>query len=387
MSEQALNRDFDAGTSTGLPAPWSEFEFRRLLEKLPAGAYMCDPTGLITYYNRRAVDLWGRTPKLNDPEDRFCGSFRLFTPDGSTVRHDRCWMALAIADDTEYDGQEIVIERPDGERITVLAHANPVHDHNGVQIGAVNVLVDISERKQAEDVLRAADRSKNEFLAMLAHELRNPLAPIRNAVRILSLQSSEAPESKRAVEIIDRQMQQMTRLIDDLMDVSRITQNRLELRKRQVELADVVRSAVEISRPLVEARHHTFTIDVPTDPIHLHADPARLAQALSNLLNNAAKYSEPEGEITLAAALEDDEAVITVCDSGIGIPRDMLPHVFDMFMQAGGHGHGCNDGLGIGLTLVKRLIEMHGGTVSATSEGTGRGSEFTIRLPVSADPS
>jgi len=161
----------------------STLEFRRLLEKLPAAAYTCDAEGLITYYNSRAVELWGREPKLNDPVDRFCGSFRLFSPDGSPIAHERCWMALALHEEKEYNEQEIVIERPNGTFCTVLAHANPIHDESGRMDGAVNVLVDITDRKRIEDFLREADRAKDEFLAMLAHELRNPLAPIRNAPR------------------------------------------------------------------------------------------------------------------------------------------------------------------------------------------------------------
>jgi PAS domain-containing protein len=174
-------------------APWGEAAFRQLLEKLPAGAYMCAADGLITFYNRRAVDVWGRAPKLNHPEDRFCGSFRLYASDGAPIRHDQCWMALALQTNSEYNGQEIVVERPDGKRLTVLAHANPIRDESGRLLGAVNVLVDITDRKRTEDALREADRRKDHFLAMLAHELRNPLAPIATAVEILRLQAPRDP--------------------------------------------------------------------------------------------------------------------------------------------------------------------------------------------------
>src|SRR5215207_4756440 len=165
--------------------PHGEAEFRRLLEKLPAGAYTCDEAGLITYYNSRAVDLWGRAPRLNHPDDRYCGSFRLFSVRGEPIAHDRCWMALALQNDQEYNAREIVIERADGRRMTTLAHANPIHDETGRLCGAVNVLIDITERKAAEEALRTANRYKDEFLATLAHELRNPLAPLRNAVQML----------------------------------------------------------------------------------------------------------------------------------------------------------------------------------------------------------
>src|SRR5881296_2858432 len=208
-------------------------DLRRLLDSLPAGAYICDRDGLITYFNRHALELWGRAPRLNDPSDRFCGSFRLFAADGSAIPHDQCWMALALKTDREYNGQEIVIERPDGQRRTVLAHANPIRDGSGKVLGAVNVLVDITDRKHAEDAWKTADRSKNEFLATLAHELRNPLAPIRNAVQILNREDALAPESQWALSAIERQVRQMARLIDDLVDAARITSNRLELRRER----------------------------------------------------------------------------------------------------------------------------------------------------------
>jgi PAS domain S-box-containing protein len=371
----------------GSPVLWGQGEFRRLLEKLPAGAYTCDPEGFITYFNQRAVELWGRAPKLNDPEDRFCGSFKLFSPDGSPIRHDQCWMALALHKNREYNGQEIVIERPDGRRITVLAHANPIHDESGAPLGAVNVLVDISDRKRAEEALREADRSKDVFLATLAHELRNPLAPIRNAVQILHLQGSRSRESRWALEVIDRQMGQMTRLTDDLLDVSRITRNKLELRKERVDLAEVMHAAVETSRALLEAGGHELTVKVPSPPISLEADPIRLAQALSNLLNNAAKYTERGGHVWLTAERQGSDALVSVRDTGIGIPDDMLPRIFELFTQADHSLARSNGGLGIGLTLAKRLVEMHEGTLGAHSDGVGKGSEFRIRLPLALEPS
>src|SRR6185436_16053083 len=184
-------------------------------------------------------------------------------------------------EDREYSGQEIIIERPDGQRLTALAHANPIHDDSDKLVGAMNVLRDITDRKRAELELSDSDRSKDRFLATLAHELRNPLAPIRNAVRILQLKSSLSPESSWALEVVNRQMQQMTRLIDDLLDLSRITRNRVELRKARVELAEVVLAALETSRPLLEAAGHELTVTVPPPPqIYLDADLTRLAQVL-----------------------------------------------------------------------------------------------------------
>ena len=357
-------------------------DLHRLLETLPAGAYTCDPDGLITYYNAHALALWGRAPKLNDPIDRFCGSFKLFTADGTAIPHDECWIALALRTEQEFNGHEIVIERPDGQRRTVLAHANPIRDGSGKVLGAVNVLVDITDRKRTEDTLKTVDRSKNEFLAILAHELRNPLAPIRSAVQILNREAALAPESQWAVSAIERQVRQMARLIDDLVDVARITSNRLELRKERVELGAVLRSAVETSGALLKAGGQEFTLVLPDTPIRLDADPIRLAQAVTNLLNNAAKYTEREGHIWLIAERCGAHAVITVRDTGVGIPSAVLPHVFEMFTQGEQTRARTLGGLGIGLTLVKRLVEMHGGTVEAQSGGQDLGSTFTIRLPV-----
>lgn len=243
--------------------PKSDLEFRRLLEKLPAAAYTCDAAGLITYFNRRAVELWGREPKLNDAADRFCGSFKLFASDGSPIPHDRCWMALALQDGKEYNGQEIIIERPDGGRWTALAHANPFHDESGRVVGAVNVLVDITERKRAEEALREADRNKSEFLAMLAHELRNPLAPIRNGLQIMQLAGNDGVVAAQARSMMERQLGYMVRLIDDLLDMSRITKGRVQLYREPIDVAAVVQDAVETSRPLIEDSGHTLTVTLP----------------------------------------------------------------------------------------------------------------------------
>jgi PAS domain S-box-containing protein len=361
-------------------------QFHRLLDNLPAAAYTCDPDGLITYFNQHAADLWGHTPKLGDPESRFCGSFRLFSSDGDPITHDQCWMALALRDNREFLGEEIVIERPDGRRFTALAHAYPFRDDSGTLLGAVNVLVDVSELKQAEEKLKKADRAKNEFLATLAHELRNPLAPIRNAVQVLHLKGGLIPELQWALGVIDRQVQQMARLIEDLLDVARISGDKLELRRERVELAEVIEEAVETSRPVIDACGHEFIVTASSRPIFLDGDLTRLAQVISNLLGNAAKYTERGGRIWLTADREGNDAVVKVRDNGIGIPPEMMPHIFEMFTQVDRSLNRSRGGLGIGLTLVRRLVDMHGGTIDVHSDGEGKGSEFVIRLPVATQP-
>jgi PAS domain S-box-containing protein len=270
----------------------------------------------------------------------------------------------------------------DGTERPIDDSAAPIRDAEGIVRGVVLIFRDISELKKLHQQLQEADRRKDEFLATLAHELRNPLAPLRNALQIMRL----AGDNKRAVEqalpVMERQLEQMVRLIDDLLDVSRIARNKLQLRKMRVELAEVVRHAVETARPLIESAGHELTLAQPAEPIYVDADAARLAQVFANLLNNAAKYTEREGRIWLTVQRESHDAVVTVKDTGIGIAADHLPHIFEMFAQVDHSLERSQGGLGIGLTLVKRLTEMHGGTVEAHSEGRHKGSEFIVRLPV-----
>lgn len=249
---------------------------------------------------------------------------------------------------------------------------------------------DITERRRIEGELREADRRKDEFLAMLAHELRNPLAPIRNMLEVMKREDGRVDLIQQARATMDRQLGHMTRLVDDLLDVSRISQGRIELKRVRVELGSVLYQSVEACRPLAECAKHVVTVTLPPEPIHLHADPVRLAQVFGNLLNNACKYTEAGGRIGLSAELprggpQPPEVVVKVKDSGIGIPPDKLDSIFEMFTQVDRTLERSQGGLGIGLTLAKRLVEMHGGSVQAFSDGAGRGSEFVVRLPVLID--
>ena len=225
------------------------------------------------------------------------------------------------------------------------------------------------------------DRRKNEFLAMLGHELRNPLAPLRNALALLGPDDPDAETVRWARDIMGRQVGQIVRLVEDLLDLSRIMQGKLELRTERIDLRAVVTAAVETARPVIDSKGHELAVSLPAEPLDLDADPIRLGQALVNLLNNAAKYSDPGGQITLAARREGAEVVLSVRDSGVGIAAEMLPRIFDLFMQEGRSVDRSRGGLGVGLALVKSLVEMHGGSVQARSDGPGRGSEFVIRLP------
>jgi PAS domain S-box-containing protein len=238
------------------------------------------------------------------------------------------------------------------------------------------------ERLRLLTELKEADRRKDEFLATLAHELRNPLAPVRSAVQVLRLKGPDEPELRWGRDVIDRQVDHLTRLIDDLMDISRITRNKLELRKQRVELAEVIRGAVESSRPAIEQCGHDLTVTLPPQPIHLNGDLVRLAQVFLNLLTNAAKYTEKGGRIWLTAEVKGSDVLVRVKDTGVGIPAEKLPRLFEMFFQVDRTLERSQGGLGIGLSLVRRLVELHGGKVEARSEGVGKGSEFVVRLPV-----
>ena len=262
-------------------------------------------------------------------------------------------------------------------------------DAAGKPIAFATVSQDVSERKRLEDNLRRlaadlsdADRRKNEFLATLAHELRNPLAPMSNMLEVVKRADVDNEVVKRAHETLERQLGQMVRLVDDLLDMNRITHDRLELRRSEVELSSIIQQAVEVARPLADSDGHHLIIDLPDEPIYLNADRARLAQLFGNLLNNSCKYTRPEGTVSLSAKRVGDEVVVTVKDNGAGIPQDKLNSIFDMFMQVDRTSERSQGGLGIGLTLVKRLTEMHGGSIEARSDGDGQGSEFIVRLPV-----
>jgi len=274
-----------------------------------------------------------------------------------------------------------VLIAKDGTEHPIDDSAAPIRDAAGGIRGVVLIFRDITERKRLYQQLQEADRRKDEFLATLAHELRNPLAPIRNALQILRWAGDDKKAVEQALTVMERQLQQMVRLIDDLMDVGRIIRNKLRLRLEQVDLVTVLRNAVDISRPLIEAAGHELTVTLPAGPIYVEGDATRLTQIFSNLLNNAAKYTEPGGHIWLTVELEDKHVVIRVKDNGLGISAEHLPHIFEMFSQVERSLEHSQGGLGIGLTLAKHLTEMHGGTIEAHSEGQGKGSEFIVRLP------
>lgn len=306
------------------------------------------------------------------------------------VKHQPAWSELPILILTTVEstsptvvqfmdrlGNVTLIERP--IRIAILV--STVRAALRARERQYQLRAQIAERARIEDALRETDRRKDEFLAALAHELRNPLAPLSNTLHLLRSRGEPDAEERRAHDVMRRQVQHLTRLVDDLLDVSRITRGKVMLRREIVDLKTIVRSAVETSRPWIEANHHELTLALPSEPVRLHADPVRLAQALSNLLNNAAKYTPNGGHIHLSGSCEESSAVIRVKDDGIGIANVALPHVFDLFMQEEHAAGRAQGGLGIGLTLVRTFVQLHGGVVEAHSGGPHQGSEFVIRLP------
>lgn len=308
--------------------------------------------------------------------------------DGVELRPDQLPVQLAAATGLEVRDFEEEVVFEDGQRVYLLGQAIPLRDELGEVRGAVAAFIDITERKQAEqererllEELRDQDKRKDEFLATLAHELRNPLAPLRNGLEVLRLSGQNTEMAGEVRSMMERQLEQMVHLIDDLLDLSRISRGKIELRKERVALSTIVQTALEASLPTIDEAGHELKINMPTEPVYVEADVTRLAQVISNLLNNAAKYTERSGRIHLAVQPRDGDVIVTVKDNGIGIPAHMLSHVFDMFTQADRSLERSQGGLGIGLTIVKRLVEMHDGSVEARSDGPGMGSDFIVRLP------
>jgi PAS domain S-box-containing protein len=353
----------------------SEQRFSRFMQHLPGLAWIKDLEGRYVYANEAAVRAF-RTPRpeLYDKTDE-----DVFPPETAALfrENDR----RGLSGETGFQTVE-TLEHDDGILHHSIVSKFPISGPDGRVALIGGIAIDITDRMRMEESLREADRSKDEFIATLAHELRNPLAPIQNALYLMkqTTGSGHDPEAERAMA--ERQVRHLARLVDDLMDVSRINRGKIELRKEVLELASVVDRAAESVRSLLRERGHDLSISLTPEPIHLQADPTRLEQVLGNLLNNAIKYTDPGGRIALEVGRHGDEAVVRVRDNGIGLEPEMRTRIFEMFIQAGRQADRSQGGLGIGLGLVRRLVEMHGGTVTAHSRGLGSGSEFVVRLPV-----
>jgi PAS domain S-box-containing protein len=349
----------------------SERDLREFFENAAVGLHWVGPDGIVIRVNKTELNMLGYS------RDEYVGQhIAKFHADKSTIDD---ILRRLIAGEILIDYEARLLCK-DGSTRDVLIDSS-VHWEDGRFKHTRCFTRDITDRKRAERALREADRRKDEFLAMLAHELRNQLAPIRNSLHILNLTSRNDPAIVRVGEMMERQVNHMVRLVDDLMEVSRITRGKIELKREPVEVAGIVRSAVETSRPLIEAAGHQLDVEIPAEALVLEGDSVRLTQVIANLLNNAAKYTPDGGRIWLSVRREGGELTVSVKDTGSGIPPDMLPQVFELFTQVD-RSTRTQGGLGIGLTLVKSLVQMHGGTVEAKSGGMGRGSEFIVRLPL-----
>jgi signal transduction histidine kinase/ActR/RegA family two-component response regulator len=369
---------------------------RRLLEavvnQIPSGVLLAEaPSGRTLLANARVSSILGHGALATRSVQDFA-AYTAVHADGRPFAANEYALTRALAGEVVLD-EEILYNHPDGERRVLAASAAPVYDADGRIVAAVNAFSDITGRKRVEEQNRqllvrerearaeaeVANRSKDEFLAMLGHELRNPLAPIVTALQLMRLRGDESLLQERTM--IERQVHHLIRLVDDLLDVSRITRGKIELKRERIEIAEVVAKAIEMASPLIEQRQHTLRVEVPRHGLAVEADAVRMAQVVANLLNNAAKYTEPHGLLTLAAERKGDLLVLRVRDTGIGLSPEMLPRVFDLFVQEHQALDRAQGGLGLGLSIVRVLVELHGGTVEAHSAGHGRGSEFVVRLP------
>ena len=363
--------------------------FVTLVENSTDFIAMCDLQGLPFFVNRAGLEMVG----LDDIEQARRTPLQefFFQEDQGMILNDFLPSVMANGHgEVEVRFRHFKTGEPRWMAYKVLTLTNAANE----PVGFATVSQDVTERKRLTDDLRRlaadlaeANQRKNEFLATLAHELRNPLAPMSNMLEVVKHSGDDRETLKRAHDTLERQLGQMVRLVDDLLDLNRITYDRLELRRSEVELSSVVQQAVEVARPLIDAARHDLTIELPDEPIYLNADSARLAQLFGNLLNNSSKYTKPNGRITLSAKRIDDDVLVSVKDNGAGIPQDKLDSIFDMFMQVDLTAERSQGGLGIGLTLVKHLAQMHGGSIEASSAGEGHGSEFIVRLPVLSKPS
>lgn len=357
--------------------------FVKVIENSTDFIGICDLQGVPLFVNSAGLKMVGLRD-LEDARSQVVEDF--FFPEDRTLIQEKFFPSVL----KEGHGEVEIRFRhfQTGEPLWFVYKVLVLTDSDGKVIGYATVSQNVTQRRELEDHLRklAADlseasRRKDEFLATLAHELRNPLAPIRNGVQVLRLAADSATAEDARV-MIERQVDQMVRLIDDLLDVSRITLGKFDLRRERANLSDVIESAVESSRPLIEHMGHTLTVSLPDTPVCVYADPTRLAQICSNLLNNSAKYTERGGQIWLTAEAAGSDVTVSVKDTGIGIAPDHLPHIFEMFSQVEGSLERSQGGLGIGLTLVKRLVEMHQGSVEARSQGPGTGAEFVVQMPI-----
>jgi len=349
--------------------------FRFLAESMPQKIFTATPDGAVDYFNKQWTEFTG----LSFEQIKDWGWTQFIHPDDVDENVSSWQHSIDAGEPFQFEHR---FRNKDGAYRWHLSRARAMRDADGRILLWIGSNTDIDDVKQAEESLKEADRRKDEFLATLAHELRNPLAPIRNGLQVMRLAGDDGKSLAPIREMMERQLGQMIRLVDDLLDLSRIGRGKIELRNEQLTVAAVIEAALETSRPLIEAARHQLVVHLPADPLWVMGDLIRLAQVVSNLLNNSAKYTPEGGHLWLTVERRDDRALIRVRDDGMGIPADMLPKIFEIFTQVDRNLERSQGGLGIGLTLVRQLIGMHDGTVEAFSGGVGKGCEFVVSLPL-----
>ena len=377
----------------------SKDRYRILFELAPIAVYSCHASGVIREYNQRAAELWGRKPEPGDTDERFCGSFKLYRPDGSFMPHEQCPMGDVLSGKVPgvRDG-EVLIERPDGSRITVIVNIAPLADDRGEITGAINCFYDITGRKNLErerEILLAneqasrmeaeeANRSKDEFLATLSHEVRTPLNAMLGWATILRNKRCTEQEVREGAEVIERNCRAQAQLLEDVLEVSRIISGKMRLEVGPCDLASVIYAAIDVVRPAADAKQITVEAAIDPSASPSSCDQIRIQQVIWNLLSNAIKFTRKGGRVQVTLDREGSHTRIRVSDNGQGIERGLLPYVFDRYRQADSSTRRTSAGLGLGLSIVKHIVEQHGGTVEASSEGEGCGATFVVRLPIQA---
>lgn len=362
-----------------------------IMKHVPEGITIADaPDVEIRMVSEYGMELLKRPREtvVGIPDSQHPKAFSIFHADGITpATPEELPLSRAVRKGEVVRNEEWLLRPGDGINLPLLCSAGPIRNQEGSIVGGIIAWRDISELKLLYGELQDADRRKDEFLAILAHELRNPLAPIKYCLELLNNSERDSETFRHAKATMERQVSQMVRLVDDLLDVSRITRNKLELRKEKIDLSSVLHQALEAIGPACNAEGHQLEVSIPGEPFMLYADSVRLVQVFCNLLNNACKYTRKGGRISVTVEQHGNEVSVRIKDNGIGIPAEMLPKVFDLFTQVDRSLERAEGGLGIGLSLVKVLVEMHGGTVIARSQGLDHGSEFEVRLPITLDES
>jgi PAS domain S-box-containing protein len=375
----------------------AEERYRTLFDLAPVAVYSCDASGVIQDYNNRAAELWGRRPKVGDTDERFCGSFKMYRPDGSHMPHELCPMGDVLTGRIPgVTNGEVHIERPDGSWVVVIVNIAPLKDDQGRPVGAINCFYDVTERKAFEaerEMLltkerasrmeaEAANRSKDVFLAMFSHEVRTPLSAMLGWATILRKKQCTPEEMQQGIEIIERNCRAQAQLMDDALEVSRIISGKLVMDVKLCDLASIAHAAIDVVRAAADAKGVEIVPEISPNIGAFSCDHVRMQQVIWNLLSNAIKFTPKGGTVRIELNRQDSDVRIVVRDNGQGIDEQLLPYVFDRFRQADSSTRRNHGGLGLGLSIVKHIVELHGGTVAATSDGAGCGATFTIRLPV-----